>query len=290
MTDFDVTPPGDEFARARLPGVADGEVGASGGDAEPGGDEGFVIEELSRRTGLTVRSLRSYQTQRLLPPPTVRGRTGYYGEPHVARIELIKDLQSQGLKLSSIARLVDGQVGSEADLLRFTRTVTDLFGERRGGFTSATELAARFGVDAEDAPALIAQATELGLVQDVGDGTLEELAPGLIGAGQRAVEVLHLDAAGALRVLGTLRKQAEAVADTYLELFLERVWAPFVQAGRPAEQWSEVEAALLDVRALATEALVSTFELVMSDRVADVVDREVVRGESRSRRRGGRGR
>ena len=71
MTDFDVTPPGDEFARARLPGVADGEVGASGGDAEPGGDEGFVIEELSRRTGLTVRSLRSYQTQRLLPPPTV---------------------------------------------------------------------------------------------------------------------------------------------------------------------------------------------------------------------------
>ena len=61
----------------------------------------FVIEELSRRTGMTVRSIRSYQSRKLLPPPEVRGRTGYYDERHVARIELIKDLQSEGLKLDS---------------------------------------------------------------------------------------------------------------------------------------------------------------------------------------------
>lgn len=255
------------------------------------GGEGFVIEELSRRTGLTVRSLRSYQTQKLLPPPAVRGRTGYYGEHHVARIELIKDLQSQGLKLSSIARMVDGQAGSEADLLRFTRTVTNLFGERRGAFTSAEELMERFRVTEDDAPAVLVKAVELGLVQDVGDGTFEELSPELLSAGERAVSVLGLDAAGALRVLGSLRRQADAVASTYLDLFIERVWSPFVEAGRPAEQWAEVETALLDVRALATEALVSTFELVMSDRVAEVFDREIVRGEGRpARRRGGRGR
>lgn len=263
---------------------------ADGDDGSDVIDGGFVIEELSRRTGLTVRSLRSYQTQKLLPPPAVRGRTGYYGEQHVARIELIKDLQSQGLKLSSIARMVDGQAGSEADLLRFTRTVSNLFGERRGAFTSAEELRQRFEVAEDDAPAIIVKAVELGLVQDVGDGTLEELSPELLSAGERAVRALGLDAAGALRVLESLRRQADAVASTYLDLFVERVWSPFVEAGRPPEQWSEVEAALLDVRALATQALVSTFELVMSDRVAEVFDREVVRGQGRSRRRGGRGR
>ena len=62
-------------------------------------DDSFVIEELSRRTGMTVRSIRAYQSRKLLPPPEVRGRTGYYDERHVARIELIKDLQSEGLKL-----------------------------------------------------------------------------------------------------------------------------------------------------------------------------------------------
>ena len=57
---------------------------------DPADDPGeFVVEELARRTGLTVRSIRSYQTRKLLPPPSVRSRTGYYGEHHVARIELI---------------------------------------------------------------------------------------------------------------------------------------------------------------------------------------------------------
>ena len=94
------------------------------------GDDSFVIEELSRRTGLTVRSIRAYQSRKLLPPPEVRGRTGYYDERHVDRIELIKDLQSEGLKLDSIARMLDNAGRSDADLLRFTRTVAGLVLDR----------------------------------------------------------------------------------------------------------------------------------------------------------------
>lgn len=251
---------------------------------EETGDDGFVIEELSRRTGLTVRSLRSYQTQRLLPPPAVRGRTGYYDEQHVARIELIKDLQSQGLKLSSIARMLDDQRGSEAELLRFSRTVSSLFGERTGALTTAERLMEQFSVSDEEAPAVLTRAIELGLVQDLGDGTLEELSPQLLVAGERAMQVLSLDAMSALKVIEQLRRHADAVAGIYLDLFIERVWSPFVEAGRPAERWAEVEAALLDVRSLATEALVSTFELVMSARVTEVFDREVVRPSSRGRK------
>ena len=45
---------------------------------------------------MTVRNIRAHQTRGLLPPPVVRGRTGYYNEEHVARIELTREMQADG--------------------------------------------------------------------------------------------------------------------------------------------------------------------------------------------------
>jgi MerR HTH family regulatory protein len=59
--------------------------------AEPGEGE-MTIRELAERTGMTVRNIRAHQTRGLLPPPVVRGRTGYYDEEHVARIELTREM------------------------------------------------------------------------------------------------------------------------------------------------------------------------------------------------------
>jgi DNA-binding transcriptional MerR regulator len=59
----------------------------------------LTIDELAQRTGMTVRNIRAHQSRGLLPPPEVRGRTGYYGAEHVARIELIRELQADGFNL-----------------------------------------------------------------------------------------------------------------------------------------------------------------------------------------------
>lgn len=244
----------------------------------------FVIEELARRTGLTVRSIRSYQTRKLLPSPSMRSRTGFYSERHIARIELIKDLQGQGMKLTSIARLLADQSGSDADLLRFSRTLSTLFDERAQVMTTAADLQRRFGVDDDHAARVLERATELGLLRDLGNGLLEEVSPRLLAAGERAMETLHLDARGALRVVERLQRHSQAVTKIYIDLFTERVWTPFAEAGLPQDQWPEIEAALADVRTLATEALVSSFELVMSAEVNEVFDREIVRPRPRSSR------
>ena len=45
----------------------------------------LTIDELAQRVGMTVRNIRAHQSRGLLPPPVVRGRTGYYGPDHVAR-------------------------------------------------------------------------------------------------------------------------------------------------------------------------------------------------------------
>ena len=251
-------------------------------DARPDGE--FVIEELSRRTGMTVRSLRSYQSRKLLPPPTVRGRTGFYDERHVARIQLIQNLQSEGIKLHSIARMLDEGGRSDADLLQFTRSVQTMFTESDGSLTSIADLAGRFGIDdLREGTAMLERAERLGLVRQVADDTYEELSPRLIDVGETAVKALGLTAQEALDVVGKLRKHADGVAKIYLDLFVTNVWTPFAEADQPAEQWSDVQRALDEVRSLATEALMGAFELVMSERVGEVFEREITRPRARRR-------
>ena len=235
---------------------------------------------------MTVRSLRSYQSRKLLPPPTVRGRTGYYDERHVARIQLIQNLQSEGIKLHSIARMLDEGGRSDADLLQFTRSVQTMFTESDGSITTVGELAGRFGVEDLEAGAhLLERAERLGLVRHVDDVTYEELSPRLIDVGEHAVQALGLTADEALDVVGKLRKHADGVAKIYLDLFVTNVWTPFAEADQPAEQWSDVQRALDEVRSLATEALMGAFELVMSERVGEVLEREITRPRSRQRKR-----
>jgi DNA-binding transcriptional MerR regulator len=257
-------------------------------DAELPSD--FSIEELSRRTGMTVRSLRSYQSRRLLPPPEVRGRTGYYDERHVARIELIKDLQSEGFKLESLSRMLDEGGLSDAELLRFTRSVRGMFSTTEGQIATVEDLVRRFKVDdLESATTVIARAEKLGLFRKVGDDSYEELAPRLIEAGEQAIDTLSLDLGEALDIVGQLRRHAEGVARLYLELYLTRVWTPFVEAGRPQERWEEVQEALDEVRSLATEALLGAFEVVMAERIEDTFDREFLRAPASSGKRKHRG-
>jgi DNA-binding transcriptional MerR regulator len=248
--------------------------------------DGFSIEELSRRTGITVRSLRSYQSRRLLPPPEVRGRTGYYDERHVARLELIKDLQSEGFKLDSIARMLDEGGRSDADLLRFSRSVRTMFDPTEQAIISTAELVERFRVDdLEAALPLLARAERLGVLRQVGEDSYEELSPRLLRAGEHAVTTLGLGLEEALQVVSQLRRHAEGVGRLYLDLYVKRVWAPFVEAGRPAEQWPMVQAALEDIRTLAEEALLGAFELVMAEQVDETFGRELTRTRKGSGKR-----
>src|SRR3954468_14137326 len=90
-------------------------------------DGELTIDELARRTGMTVRNLRAHQSRGLLPAPEVRGRTGYYGPEHVARVELIRELQGEGFNLEAIRRLVEGASGSSGEVLRFARAVREPF-------------------------------------------------------------------------------------------------------------------------------------------------------------------
>jgi DNA-binding transcriptional MerR regulator len=67
----------------------------------------LTLAELADRVGMSVRNIRFYTTKRLVPPPLRRGRSGYYTADHVARLELVRELQDHGFTLSAIKGYVD---------------------------------------------------------------------------------------------------------------------------------------------------------------------------------------
>jgi DNA-binding transcriptional MerR regulator len=239
----------------------------------------LTIDELAQRTAMTVRNLRAHQSRGLLPPPDVRGRTGYYGSEHVARVELIKELQSDGFNLEAIRRLIESAGGSTAEVLRFTRTARAAFEEEEPEVSTLAELAEQWG-DA-GSPALLERAVSLGLLRLLGDGRVEERSPRLGRAGAELAR-LGIPPERTLDVLESLRRHADGVARTYVDLFLDEVWHPFDAAGRPAERWPEVLDALERLRPLAAESLLAVFQIAMSDHVDEAVGAQLALQSRRS--------
>jgi DNA-binding transcriptional MerR regulator len=68
----------------------------------------LTLDELTNRVGMSVRNIRFYTTKGLVPPPIRRGRSGYYSADHVARLELVQELQAHGFTLSAIEKYVAG--------------------------------------------------------------------------------------------------------------------------------------------------------------------------------------
>ncbi|WP_326838096.1 MerR family transcriptional regulator [Amycolatopsis rhabdoformis] len=68
----------------------------------------FTIGELSRRTGLPVKTIRFYSDEGLLPP-TERTDAGYrlYDAHALARLELVRTLRELGLGLADVARVLE---------------------------------------------------------------------------------------------------------------------------------------------------------------------------------------
>jgi len=236
-------------------------------------EDALTVDELARRTGMTVRNIRAHQSRGLLPPPEVRGRTGYYGPEHMARIELIRELQADGFNLESVRRLLEGAGGSSEEVLRFTRALRAPFEDEQPQIVSGEELAERWG--AAD-PKLLARAQKLGIVRPLGEGKFEELSPRLARASAE-LAALGVAPETALSVAAKIRRHAEGVSRAFVELFLDEVWKPFEEAGRPKDRWPEVREALERLRPLAAESLLAIFQITMSEAVEKAFGRELER-------------
>src|SRR5882757_391223 len=240
---------------------------------EVDGVEWRTIDELARLSGVTVRNIRAYQARGLLPPPQVRARTGYYGPGHEARLELIQELQGEGVKLDTIKKLLDTTGGTTEQVVHFIRTVRQLFAPEERQIVHVDELTERFG--AEDG-GLLRRAQKMDLLREVGDDQYEEISPRLMGAAQSMVD-MGIPLSRSLDVVEQLRKHADGIAKIYVELFLGEVWRPFDDSGRPADRWPKLCETIERLREVSGEAMLAVLQLAVSERLDVTLGREIVR-------------
>lgn len=227
------------------------------------GEANLTVEQLAYETGMSVRNIRNHQSRGLLPPPEVRSRVGYYGPAHVARLRLIQEMQAEGFKLSAISRLI-GEHGEDADrFVGLRRAVTAPFATESPEVYSREELVEKFGTDDDK---LIEKAKRLGLLVDLGGDRYEAPSPALIRAAEEVL-AMGIELPAALAAIEKLNRNAQSSARTFVDLFVERVWKPFDDAGRPEEGWEEIIAAIGRLRPLAFDALNATFRLTLTTEI-----------------------
>ena len=84
---------------------------------KPLNKKNYSITELEKHTGLTRRTIHYYTKEKLIPPPDGIGGGAKYGEEHLLRLQLIKEMQKSHLKLSGIREALDAMNISEMNQL-----------------------------------------------------------------------------------------------------------------------------------------------------------------------------
>lgn len=250
------------------------QVSILGRVAVPVADE-MTIDELARESGMTARNIRAHQSRGLLPPPTVRARTGFYGAEHLARIKLIQDMQEQGFNLKSIERLIEmgSENGSDQAML-FQRTLLRPFGTEEPESITDEDLIELLGGPLDRR--LIAKAERAGVIRPLGEGIWEVPSPTLLRAGRDLVE-MGIPLNHAIAVAEAINRHTTSIAKEFVRLFLQDVLGP-LQEAREAPDEGKLTAAANAVerlRPLAGDAVMASFAQVMTQAVERQLAREL---------------
>ncbi|MGM0818322.1 MAG: MerR family transcriptional regulator [Actinomycetota bacterium] len=220
--------------------VADGQAGeAAAASAE---EPRYTLDELARLSGLPARTIRHYQSEKLLPAPEREGRTARYREAHLERLGLIGRLQDRGLSLKAIRdvlRRVDkGKLDLE-DWLGIGEQLERPWTEDRPQLLDEDELAERL---AGHRPGLTAELVEHGLLQanDTLPPTYLVTSPGLLDVALR-LESAGVDVTTFAGALERMRKHVRKAAQDVVEHVIDRAGQGF---GQEPEQVTEALAAL----------------------------------------------
>jgi DNA-binding transcriptional MerR regulator len=239
-------------------------------------DGEMTISELAQRTGMTVRNIRAHQTRGLLPPPVVRGRTGYYNEDHVARIELTREMQAEGLNLEAIRRMLEGVDGAAPEIIGFTRTLRAPFEEEAPEIVELVELAELWKKEVEEGRGfeMLERGEKLGTIRSLPDGKVEVISPRMMNAAAALADV-GMSPDAVLAVAEKLRRKANEIAQLFTDLFLEQVWKPFDEAGRPESDWPKVRETLERTRPLGADVLMGVFQIAIAEATDKAMSRTI---------------
>lgn len=241
---------------------------------DPGAETELTVDELATRVGMTVRNVRAYASRGLIPPPRLEGRTGYYGEQHVRRLRLVRELVDRGYTLAAVEKALlagpDDAASHALDLLDVIDAPlrTDEEPEVMGIDT----LLALSGLDRDER--LIDRLIGLGLAERHDDDRLLVHQPTVVRAGTQAIAI-GLDPESVFDMLPVMSEHLRAIADLFVHDVRSQIWQPFAEDGMPDDQWDSMLRVISVLMPVASQAVLSVFRRELSESIAEALGDEL---------------
>jgi DNA-binding transcriptional MerR regulator len=198
----------------------------------------YRVDQLAARAGMSVDTVRFYQSRGLLPAPARDGRVAWYSDDHLALLRRIRALKGDGFSLASIKRLLSGEPDADAAL---AAALDDPSSRQARGGSSELLTLEQLASATRMSPALLEALQREGLLEPLerDDGVFFTSGDAeMIGAGLTLLEAgLPL---GELLALARSHDGAmRTIADEAVELFARFVRDPIRAAAATEEEAAE---------------------------------------------------
>jgi DNA-binding transcriptional MerR regulator len=230
-------------------------------------DEQLTLEELTRRVGMSVRNVRFYTTKGLIPPPVRRGRSGYYCADHVARLELVRELQAHGFTLAAIERYMS-RIPDDAtpETIALHRTLLAPWMPDLPETVSPRELARRAGRTLSDED--LSTLNALGIVFPTKQGKYQ-VASAHLSLGVALID-LGMPQETAIAAQEIFTAHGRAIAEELTDLFRKEVWEAYKESGGSPERVREM---VEKFKPVTVAALVTAYESAVDEMKRETVAR-----------------
>jgi DNA-binding transcriptional MerR regulator len=219
----------------------------------------LTLDELTNRVGMSVRNVRFYTTKGLIPPPIRRGRSGYYTPDHIARLELVRELQSHGFTLAAIEKYVAGiPADATPEDIALHRTMLAPWQAEMPVEMTKTDLAKRTGRRLNDED--LATLSALGIVQPAARGRFE-VAVSQLTVGMGLLD-LGFPVEAATASSEVYAKHGQQIAEELYEVFRTMIWPVYKEAGISPDRLQEIVERL---KPLSIASLVAAYESAMDE-------------------------
>jgi DNA-binding transcriptional MerR regulator len=227
----------------------------------------MTLDELTKRVGMSVRNIRFYTTKGLVPPPVRRGRSGYYSGDHLARLELVRELQAHGFTLSAIEGYM-AKIPSNAspETIALHRTLLAPWMAEMPETISRKELVRRAGRPLSDDE--LATLNALGILFPTKQGKFQVTTAHLsVGV---ALLDLGMPPEAAIAAQEIFTAHGRAIADELTELFKKQVWPAYKEQGVSPDQLREM---VEKFKPVSIAALVTAYESAVDETKRETVAR-----------------
>lgn len=230
------------------------------------------IEELARKVSMTTRNVRAYQERGLLPPPAIRQRMAYYGEEHLHRLELIRQLQDRGFSLESIRHVLDAWARGAGldDLLGLRRIITDAWTEEPAVELTHEDIVALFPETVRE-PALVERAVSLRLLTPLADARYS--APQVLIRAGVALLRLGLSLTDVFLLVERLQEDARTTARRLVDVISRQLLDPVAEKSVSPEELHELTGTTLELRAMAVDVARAFLAMQLDGAVDEALER-----------------